>query len=84
LMPCLDLGRLMTKTKDSVIPRSGLTAHMPPGAATPRSGVYEQVGPRGGRTGEQADSTRGRPLPPSDSSGRGWKLVAPAHHKSGK
>ena len=74
----------MTKTRDSVIPRSKLTAHMPPGAATPRSGIYEQVGPRGGRTSEQADSTRGKPLPPTDGPGRGWQLVTPAHHKSGK
>ena len=27
---------------------------LPPGTPTPRSGIYEQVGPRGGRTGEQA------------------------------
>ena len=70
----------MTKTTHSVIPRSKLTAHMPPGAATPRSGVY----PPGGRTNEQADLTRGKPLPPTDGPGRGWKLIPPAHHKSGK
>jgi hypothetical protein len=51
-----------------------------PGTPTPRSGIYEQVGPRGGRTGEQADSTRGKPLP----SVGGWKLVQPAHHKGEK
>ena len=28
---------------------------LPPGTPTPRSGIYEQVGPRGGRTGDQAD-----------------------------
>ena len=28
---------------------------LPPGTSTPRSGIYEQVGPRGGRTGEQAE-----------------------------
>jgi hypothetical protein len=32
---------------------------LPPGTPTPGSGIYEQVGPRGGPTGEQADSTRG-------------------------
>ena len=31
------------------------TPPLPPGTPTPRSGIYEQVGPRGGRTGEQAD-----------------------------
>jgi hypothetical protein len=74
----------MTYTKDGVIPRSGLKFQMPPGAAAPRSGTYEQVGPRGGRTGEQADSTRGIPLPPTDPGNKGWHLVQPAHHKGGK
>ena len=55
-----------------------------PGTPAPRSGIYEQVGPRGGRTGEQADSTRGKPLPPTDRPGQTWQLVTPAHHKSGK
>jgi hypothetical protein len=55
-----------------------------PGGLAPRSGIYEQVGPRGGRTGEYAESTRGRPLPPTDRPGHGWRLVTPAHHRSGK
>jgi hypothetical protein len=55
-----------------------------PGTPTPRSGIYEQVGPRGGRTGEQADSTRGKPLPPTEKPGRSWTLVDPAHHKNDK
>jgi hypothetical protein len=57
---------------------------MPPGTPAPRSGIYEQIGPRGGRTGEQADSTRGKPLPPTDRAGQGWRLITPAHHRSGK
>lgn len=60
--------------------KRGLT----PGTPTPKSGIYEQVGPRGGRTGEQADSTKGNLLSPTDQSGRTWKLVVPAHHRSGK
>jgi hypothetical protein len=71
----------MAKTRDSVLPRSKLRVEMPPGAATPRSGVYEQVGPRSGRTGEQISSTRGKPLPPTDKPGQRWKLVKPATHK---
>lgn len=55
-----------------------------PGSETPRSGIYQQVGPRGGKTTEQATSTKGNPLPPTDSAGSTWKLVDPAHHKSGK
>jgi hypothetical protein len=74
----------MRKTLDSTIPRSKLTAHMPPGAATPRSGIYEQVGPRGGQTNEQVASTVGKPLPPTEGHGRGWKLVAPASHEDGR
>lgn len=46
-----------------------------------RSGIYEQIGPRGGRTGEQVDATRGKPLPPARSRGDGWKLIEPARHK---
>ena len=57
---------------------------LPPGAPTPRSGIYEQVGPRGGMTGEQADSTRGHPLPPTEKPGHRWTLVQPAHHKGKK
>lgn len=57
---------------------------LPPGTPAPRSGIYEQVGPRGGKTGEQADSTRGKPLPPTERPNQGWKLVKPAHHRSGK
>ena len=55
-----------------------------PGTLAPRSGIYEQVGPRGGKTGEQADSTRGKPLPPTDRGNKGWTLVKAAHHRSGK
>ena len=57
---------------------------LPPGTPTPRSGIYEKVGPRGGRTGEQADSTRGNPLPPTEKPGQSWILVDPAHHKNDK
>lgn len=33
------------------------------------SGIYDKVGPRGGNTGQQADSTKGNPLPPTDRPG---------------
>ena len=55
-----------------------------PGSPAPRSGIYEQVGPRGGHTSAQADSTKGKPLPPTQTPGATWKLVKPAHHKSGR
>ena len=60
-----------------------MTKTYKPGTPAPKSGIYEQVGPRGGRTGEQADSTKGNPLPPTDRQGQEWTLVTPAHHKSG-
>ncbi|MDQ2731695.1 MAG: DUF2442 domain-containing protein [Armatimonadota bacterium] len=55
-----------------------------PGTPTPRSGIYEQVGPRGGRTGEQANFASGKLLPPTAKPGQTWTLVEPAHHKKDK
>jgi len=55
-----------------------------PGTPAPKSGIYQQVGPRGGQTTQQADSTRGKPLPPTGKPGSTWELVKPAHHKSEK
>ena len=59
--------------------RKGLS----PGTPTPRSGIYERMGPRGGRTGEEIDSTKGHPLPPTGGAGETWWLRRPAHHKRG-
>jgi hypothetical protein len=53
-----------------------------PGTPTPRSGIYEQRGPRGGRTGVEADSLRGKPLPPAPK-GRTWTLVESTRGKGG-
>lgn len=64
--------------------KTGKSDVLSPGTPAPRSGIYEQIGPRGGRTGEQADSTRGKPLPPTGRSGQGWRLVTPAHNRGGK
>ena len=48
-----------------------------PGERAPRSGVYEIVGPDGGRTGEVRTVAKGRPLPPTPKSGRRYELVEP-------
>lgn len=48
-----------------------------PGESAPRSGQYEQVGPRGGRTGSERTVTRGEPLPPTPKPGMGYVLVDP-------
>jgi hypothetical protein len=57
---------------------------LPPGTPAPASGIYALVGPRGGRTGEEADSTQGKPLPPTGRRGETWTLVRPAHHKGAR
>ncbi|MFW2831142.1 YjzC family protein [Sphingomonas sp. ID0503] len=51
-----------------------------PGQSAPRSGQYEIVGPRGGRTGEERTVTRGEPLPPTPKPGMGYELVDPTKH----
>ena len=55
-----------------------------PGQITPKSGQYEIVGPRGGKTGEERTSVEGRPLPPTPEPGQGYILVDPTKHKDGK
>ena len=72
----------MSKAKYEVLPRSKIDVRMPPGAATPRSGIYEETGPRGGRTGSKAVSTDGKPLPPTSKPGQGWTLVKPVKGKA--
>lgn len=52
-----------------------------PGNLTPKSGQYERVGPRGGGTGIEVTSVRGKPLPPAQQSGQGYRLVDPTKHK---
>lgn len=44
-----------------------------PGTRAPRSGLYEIVGPRGGRTGEERTVTKGEPLPPTPASGQRYR-----------
>lgn len=55
-----------------------------PGEEAPRSGLYEQIGPRGGRTGEERTVVRDEPLPPTPKPGMGYVLVDPAKHHSGR
>lgn len=51
-----------------------------PGEKAPRSGQYEIVGPRGGRTGAERTVTQGEPLPPTPAPGRTYTLVDPTRH----
>lgn len=52
-----------------------------PGTSTPKSGIYDVVGPRGGNTGRQVTSTEKHPLPPTQKPGQGYVLNEPAIHK---
>lgn len=56
------------------------TPPLKPGTEAKRSGQYEQIGPRGGRTGEERTVTRGEPLPPTPKPGMTYKLVDPTKH----
>jgi hypothetical protein len=51
-----------------------------PGERAPASGVYEVVGPRGTRTGDERTVVRGQPLPPIPKSRQSYTLRA----KSGR
>jgi len=46
-----------------------------PGTPAPYSGIYREVGPRGGQPGECVAIDRGKPLPRA-SRGRNWTLVS--------
>lgn len=54
-----------------------------PGETVPVSGLYQQIGPRGGK-GTEVTSVKGEPLPPAPVKGTTYKLVDPAKHKSAK
>ena len=44
------------------------------------SGQYEEIGPRGGRTGKEVTGVKGKPLPPSPKKGMSFKLVDRTKH----
>lgn len=52
-----------------------------PGEKAPASGQYEEVGPRGGRTGHEVTSIEGKPLPPTSRPGNLYELVDRTKHK---
>ncbi len=54
-----------------------------PGAKVPRSGQYQQTGPRGGQ-GKEVTSVKGERLPPTPKKGMTYKLVDPTKNKSGR
>jgi hypothetical protein len=52
-----------------------------PGEATPESGQYAVVGPRGGDRGREITSVEDNPLPPTQNPGEGYILVDRTKHK---
>jgi hypothetical protein len=50
------------------------------GTPAPVSGQYEKRGPRGGHTGQEVTSTRGKPLPPAEK-GQTFDLVDKTKHR---
>jgi hypothetical protein len=59
------------------------TNGLKPGNTAPRSGQYQQVGPRGGK-GREVTVTRGEPMPPTTQGGSHYRLVDPTKNKSGQ
>jgi hypothetical protein len=53
------------------------------GAKVPRSGQYQQTGPRGGQ-GKEVTSVKGERLPPTPKKGMTYRLVDPTKNKSGR
>jgi hypothetical protein len=61
------------------------TSGYKPGQTAPASGQYQETGPRGGTTGRpEITSPKGRPLPPTTSSGSTYEFVDGTKNKSGK
>ncbi len=54
-----------------------------PGNTAPKSGQYQQIGPRGG-AGKEVTVVKGEPLPPTPAAGSTYKLVDPTNNKSGR
>jgi len=58
-----------------------MTGILKPGTETPTSGQYAVVGPRGGNTGAEITAVEGKPLPPTQEKGMGYKLTDKTKHK---
>jgi len=54
-----------------------------PGMPAPASGQYQQIGPRGG-SGKEITGVKGKPLPPTPSSGGTYRISDRTKNKSGR
>lgn len=61
-----------------------MASNIKPGQSVDRSGQYEIVGPRGGRTGEERTLVSGNTAPPTPSSGQRYELVDPTKNGAGR
>lgn len=59
------------------------TSGLRPGQTVPKSGQYQQIGPRGGQ-GSEVTSVKGEPLPPTKTPGSTYTLVDATKNKSGR
>ncbi len=57
-----------------------MTKTYKPGEKALRSGQYEIIGPRGGKTGIERTVTKGEPLPPPLKPGQIYTLADPTKH----
>lgn len=56
-----------------------------PGQEVPESGIYREVGPRGGQPSSgETTLVQGKPAPPTSEPGRQWQLDIPTPHKHDK
>jgi hypothetical protein len=53
-----------------------------PGSPAPKSGQYQQIGPKGGK-GPEVTVPKGHTMPPTGKSGSTYVLVDPTKNKSG-
>ncbi len=60
----------------------GKASSKKPGQIANTSGQYEQIGPKGGKTGHEVTVTQGEPLPPTPKPGMTYTLVDKTKHKS--
>ena len=69
---------LLTRARREVI---YVSKKLTSGTTAPRSGQYEIIGPRGGKTGTERTVVKGEPLPPVPTKGSTFKLVDPTKTK---
>lgn len=54
-----------------------------PGETAPVSGLYELIGPRGGKTGKERTVVRGEVMPPPPKPGMKYQIAERARNNSG-